>query len=625
MQPDSQQSVSFLAYNAGMSKQRLTLSVTLAASSVVFLLMLAQAQPWRSWTTTRLPEPAVRAIVVDPYREQPALRAYGIFRDAYLQRDFPALAALADAEADSFLAYRTLLALAREPQLDISSRSHYFGRAMDLHVVDSLARASDRQLWLEYARIAEAAQHNQAAIDAYTQALPLDDAFAGIRRLEPRSLVRANIFLQSRQHRNALRELNGAAVPSIEAPAYRALGEHAQALDAYERWLLEVPGSADALNGRAWSLFYLGRNAEAQQAFAALPESQRLYGQGLLALRAGDIERAISLYRQSQMPLAMWNATELLEARGRQREAIPIYLELAAHSSRYTDQAAYRALVLAERHGDRAAAEQALEYLPAMSYLGILRGKRPSLPYSEAIGAVPNAPVLDLARQLMRVGDIEAAQGELIFALRRAEDEATVIALASELQSIGEYRQSQIAAERWMRAGSQDIRTWRLAYPRAHAAIVSREGEIRNVAPELIWAVMREESRFYPRAVSFADARGLMQFITSTWDWVAELLRETPGDPFNPNDSIRYGAFYLRHLGNRFDDDWERVVTSYNGGQGYIARLFDSETVNGNRDDFYRFIDKTETREYLHKVMLSYKMYQALYDTAATSWYAANP
>ena len=211
------------------------------------------------------------------------------------------------------------------------------------------------------------------------------------------------------------------------------------------------------------------------------------------------------------------------------------------------------------------------------------------------------------------MNDLEAAVGELLFALQDAPDEATTVAIAERLQMLGEYRQSARAAEAWLARGSQDRRTWELAYPRAYPETVGLEAARQGVPPELIWAVMRQESRFYPLAVSRSNAKGLMQFIPSTWDWVAELLKEAPSDPFNPEDNIRYGAFYLRYLLDYFGGDLELVVPAYNGGQGRVRRLFEGEVIKRNKDDFYRFIDAPETRDYLQQVMLNYEIYRGLY------------
>jgi len=562
-----------------------------------------------------IPIPTVYAVVSDPFQRDPLLHLYGRYRAALLANDLAALQALLEEAAGSYLEYRTLLTLARSPQLPAGERYAYFARAMAVRINDPLARLATRELLLEQARLAEEAGLAPAAIDHYAAALPAPEAFTALRRLETRPLVLANIFLRARQHRNALSALDGRSAPSIEAPAYRAIGEHDRALDAYQRWLSEEPGNTTALFGRAWSLFALGRNAEAERAFSELSGASALYGLALLANRAGDVDRAVTLLRQSGEPQHLWLATDLLEGLGRSRDALPIYLDLARGGSSFADDAAYRTLVLAERLGQAELAAQALALLPEQSFFGSLRGKS-SKPVLADTLVLPELEAVTLARSLVRVGDHEAAIGELLFALRNAVDEANVVALGETLQTLGEYRQSARAARQWQ-PRSLERRTWQLAYPRAYAALVKREAEAWQVAPALIWAVMRQESAFYPRAISVADAQGLMQVIPSTWTWLAELLREAPGDPFDPATNVRYGVYYLHRLMDRFDGDVELVVAAYNRGQGYISRLYQGATVAGDRADFFRFIDALETREYLQVVMHNYQVYRLLYfDTA---------
>jgi soluble lytic murein transglycosylase len=135
-----------------------------------------------------------------------------------------------------------------------------------------------------------------------------------------------------------------------------------------------------------------------------------------------------------------------------------------------------------------------------------------------------------------------------------------------------------------------------------------------GVPPDLVWAVMRQESAFSPVAVSRSNAMGLMQVVPSTWDWLAELQGDAPpGDPFDPHVNIRYGTYYLGWLVRYFDGDTELAISSYNRGQGYIRRLFQSSYVRGDKNELYREIDALETREYLQKVAVNLATYRALY------------
>src|SRR5690606_24641649 len=125
---------------------------------------------------------------------------------------------------------------------------------------------------------------------------------------------------------------------------------------------------------------------------------------------------------------------------------------------------------------------------------------------------------------------------------------AAIIELAETLQSMDEYRQSVRAARELMARGHDDVRVWRLAYPPAWPQAVIPAAASEGIEPGLVWAVMRQESAYSPVALSVANAQGLMQVIPSTWDWIAELRREDPGDPYDVATNIAYGATYLAWL-----------------------------------------------------------------------------
>ncbi len=556
-----------------------------------------------------IPRPAMHVALVDPL-SRPGLEGYREYRDALEARDHAALDRIAYAD-DSFLAYRAALSLARAWDLSPADRIPYYVRADDLRLADSLARIQTREFHLEVARTAESAGDTDTAIAFYTEALATSEAQNALARLEDDAYRLANTYFQARLYGRALDALDGRAAPSITAPSYRALGDHAAALESYEDWLAQEPDNLEALSGRAWSHFYLADNELADAYFSELTGSNAAYGRGLLANRAGDITGAVAFLGESGEPAHLWLATDLLENRGMLAEALPVYERLAAGNSVYADQAAYRALVLSERLGDDARAQAARAQIRPGSYFSLVLGEPLVLDLEEPAGTA-EPPVLDLADMLARLGDVDAAIGELLFALRNESGQAATLAIASKLQAFGEYRQSRLAAQAIVDAGSLDARAWRLAWPEAWPDLVRAHAGATGVEPELVWAIMRQESAFYPLAVSTSNAQGLMQVIPSTWDWLAELQREDPADSFDVSANIRYGAFYLNWLLNYLDGDLELAVASYNRGQGYISRLFAGDEVAGDKSELYRQIDAQETRNYLERVMVNYHIYHAL-------------
>ena len=592
-----------IAMTQMLARYRLVLVCLLVAALAALVVL------WRNSRPVIIPTPHVQAVVLDLY-EDPAMLPYKQFRDAVAVNDIGTLYALAD--GSSYLSYRSSLNLARHTGIAASERVRFYERAASLRVNEPLARQENREFMLELALVSEQAGLWDKAIAAYEDALPEDAAIAALKRLQTNPYTLSNVFLQARLYQDSIDALAGRSAPSIEAPAYRALGEHTKALDAYERWQIEQPTNFTARSGIAWSHFYLANNDLADQLFTGLSGSSAAYGRGLIAKRRGNLPQAVAFMQQSGEANHLWLATGWLEAQDRYAEAIPVYLQLARTGATNADDAAYRAMVLAKRLGQTATAEQAKALLPSDAFFGSKVGKVPSFPTTTGLPLI-TLPVVDLANKLSAVGDPDAAVGELLFALRNAADATTIITLAETLQLHGEFRQSSLAARRLISSGSQDIRVWRVAYPQAYPQFVQTAAAQYGLEPELMWAVMRQESAFYPLAVSRSNAKGLMQFIPSTWDWVAELLKENPQDPFEPVHNIRYGAYYLRYLLDYFNGDLELAVPSYNGGQGYIRRLFEGDVVRQNKDEFYREIDRTETREYLQSVLEHYEVYKALY------------
>src|SRR5690606_13783073 len=214
------------------------------------------------------------------------------------------------------------------------------------------------------------------ALNAYRAALPAEVAMAALARLEQDPYRLASDYQRAGRHQAARPALGALTAPSIEAPSLRALGRYEEALDAFERWLAEVPSSEEAALGAAWCLYYLERDPEAEAAFTALGAAGT-YGRALLANRAGDIDTAVQLMTSTGRADLLWLSTGILEARDRFTQALPLYLRLAAGSSVYADDSAYRAYVLASRQGDSATAERAASHLPPGNFFGLLLGHVP--------------------------------------------------------------------------------------------------------------------------------------------------------------------------------------------------------------------------------------------------------
>ncbi len=122
-------------------------------------------------------------------------------------------------------------------------------------------------------------------------------------------------------------------------------------------------------------------------------------------------------------------------------------------------------------------------------------------------------------------------------------------------------------------------------------AHIREAAHLYHLPEPLIRAVIKVESNFDPRAVSPANAQGLMQMLPST----AERMMVT--DIFDPRQNILGGSRYLRVLANTFNGDLQLTIAGYNAGEGAVAKY-------GGIPPY------AETQDYVVKVLSYYQLYR---------------
>jgi hypothetical protein len=154
-----------------------------------------------------------------------------------------------------------------------------------------------------------------------------------------------------------------------------------------------------------------------------------------------------------------------------------------------------------------------------------------------------------------------------------------------------------------------------LLYPRYFADAIEEDAKKYDADPTLVMAIMREESRFNPRAKSEAAARGLLQFIITT---AVEIGRDigvvnlTAEDLYDPRVIIRLGAKYIATLLQQFAGDHYAASAAYNAGAKQTA-LWKRMAASSEDDAFVSAINFDETKDYVRKVMSSYEQYRGIY------------
>lgn len=98
-----------------------------------------------------------------------------------------------------------------------------------------------------------------------------------------------------------------------------------------------------------------------------------------------------------------------------------------------------------------------------------------------------------------------------------------------------------------------------------------------DLDPALILSLIRVESGFQPRIVSYAGAVGLMQIMPATGHYVANhwKIPEFSGkeDLVDPLMNIQIGITYLGFLRDRYENRYAQVLAAYNAGPAKVDQL----------------------------------------------------
>lgn len=255
-----------------------------------------------------------------------------------------------------------------------------------------------------------------------------------------------------------------------------------------------------------------------------------------------------------------------------------------------------------------------------LSAVGVPKAAGDALPV-EASRFKPRA--LARPRILLEAGLLDEARWELDRLAPMARMSSDRLAFASLYRDVGAFHEAQSLivgpyAETLARgpAASAERRPWRLAWPRAYDELVRRESAASEgrVSPELVYAIMREESGYRPKVVSTVGARGLLQIMPDTGERVARDLgfALAPDDLFRPGVNIRLGTAYLDQLGLRFAGRASAAIGSYNAGPEAVDRWLARD--GGVDDDVWvEAIPYDQTRGYVKRVLRSMLAYEVLY------------
>jgi soluble lytic murein transglycosylase len=249
------------------------------------------------------------------------------------------------------------------------------------------------------------------------------------------------------------------------------------------------------------------------------------------------------------------------------------------------------------------------------------------VPHPKEIHAQPQVldrliriPAMLRARELFLCGMRPEASAEWQAGYESLTEEARqqAVRLAS---SWGWYDQAvQVAAAQHI------FNDYGLLYPRPYSAEVNAAAQAAQLAPEIVYGVMRQESLYRVDAVSAAGARGLMQLQPGTARRTAQHTnRAMPSveDLFVPSINTTLGAARLRMLLDEFDGQTPLALAGYNAGVNAVLRWMPPQQMDA--DIWVENIPYNETRAYVQRVLWHSLLFTWLGDHAAqptTSWLA---
>ena len=155
-----------------------------------------------------------------------------------------------------------------------------------------------------------------------------------------------------------------------------------------------------------------------------------------------------------------------------------------------------------------------------------------------------------------------------------------------------------------------------LLYPAPYADSLLKYAVPRNLDPRFLLSIVRQESRYQPSIKSYAAARGLMQFISTTSSKIAGELGRSDfqqDELYNPATAILFGSQYTSNLFKLFPKQPQAVAASYNGGEDNMKRWM-KRSKSDTADRYVPEIAFSQSKDYVYKVMANYRVYQMLYD-----------
>lgn len=230
---------------------------------------------------------------------------------------------------------------------------------------------------------------------------------------------------------------------------------------------------------------------------------------------------------------------------------------------------------------------------------------------------------INRAQLLQLTGLNDYADGELKFGARNDGEQENVYAY--ELAKSAAARNAPDQAMRYIKAytpgylymplDEAPVAFWELAFPIPYRGPIEQHSREESLDPFLVAALIRQESEFNVKVVSYANAYGLMQLLPSTGRQLARhfgIRRFNTAQLLMADRNIQLGTYYFRNLLNSYGGQVELALASYDAGPGR-ANLWRTWGPFREPAEFIETVPFHETRGYVQIVLRNADVYRRLY------------
>lgn len=164
---------------------------------------------------------------------------------------------------------------------------------------------------------------------------------------------------------------------------------------------------------------------------------------------------------------------------------------------------------------------------------------------------------------------------------------------------------------------AEDLLPSAFTYPTEYEEYVVKYSKQYNTDPVLVYAVIKTESSFDPKAESEVGARGLMQLMEEAFYWLKFRLQDKRDIDFDsmydPKTNIQYGTYYLSFLMEHYDNNIELTAAAYHGGIGAVDGWIESGKISKSSFDASQIPEGNEkTAEYVRRIRKAYNKYKEI-------------